>query len=119
MNLNKLIRSFSYAFQGLFYAFRSERNMGLHLLAAAIALAASFYYKLDKVEFLFVIAAIFLVFTAELFNTAVETTVDLLTRKYHVLARIAKNVAAGAVLLAALFALIVAFFVFGDKLGLG
>lgn len=89
--------------------------MGLHVLAAAIAIAASFYFKVEKVELLFVVAAIFFVFTAEMLNTAMEATVDLLTDKYHILARIAKNVAAGAVLLAALFALIVAFFVFGDK----
>jgi diacylglycerol kinase (ATP) len=117
MNFKGIIKSFSCAFQGLLYTFRSQRNMGLHLLAAILALAASFYFKVERTEFLFVILAISLVFITELLNTALEAAVDLRTKKYHPLARIAKNVSAGAVLLAAFFALVVAFLVFADKLG--
>ncbi len=104
------------AFKGLFFAIRHERNMRYHILAAAVALAASFRYHLDRTELLIVFTAIFLVILTEMFNTAVETLVDLYTSEHHPLAGIAKRVAAGAVLCAAFFALIVAYLVFADKL---
>lgn len=104
------------AFLGLFFVIRHERNMGFHFLTAALALAASFYYKINRMEFLFVITAIFLVIITEMLNTAVETLADLYTREYHPLVGIAKRIAAGAVLCAALFALVVAYLVFADKL---
>lgn len=116
MKLKKLGKSFLYALAGIVFAFRSERNMTLHIIAAALALAASFYFQVDKLELLAVIMAIFLVFITEMMNTAVEAAVDLKTRNYHPLARVAKNVAAGAVLLAALFALLVAYLVFAGRL---
>lgn len=104
------------AFRGVIFVIRHERNMGFHILAAALALAASFYYKINRMEFLFVITAIFLVIITEMLNTAVETLADLYTREYHPLVGIAKKVAAGAVLGAAFFAVVVACLVFGDKL---
>ena len=112
MKHRRVYQSFISAFEGVVFAFRSERNMGLHIVAAAIAIAASFYFNVGKVEFLAVLSAIFFVFIAEMFNTAVEAAVDLKTRKYHPLAKVAKNVAAGAVLFAALYALLVALMVF-------
>ncbi|RJX29601.1 MAG: diacylglycerol kinase family protein [Dethiobacter sp.] len=116
MKHTKLIKSFRDAFRGIIYAFRSERNLHLHLIGTVVALAASFYLKVEKFELLFVVTAIFLVFITEMINTAVEATVDLKTKQFHPLARIAKNVAAGAVLCAALFALVVAYVVFADRL---
>jgi diacylglycerol kinase (ATP) len=116
MKNKKLIKSFSNALRGIVYAFRSERNLHLHLISTAVALAASFYFKVERFELLFVITAIFLVFITEMVNTAVEATVDLKTKEFHPLALIAKNVAAGAVLGAALFALVVAYVVFADRL---
>ena len=116
MKNKKLLQSFLNAFSGLVYAFRSERNLPLHLAGAAVALAASFYFKVERFELLFVILAIFLVFITEMLNTAVETAVDLKTTEIHPLARIAKNIAAGAVLFAALFALVVAYIVFAERL---
>ncbi len=112
MKHRKIYQSFFSAFEGVAFAFRSERNMGLHIVAAAAAIAASFYFNVEKAEFLAVLSAIFLVFISEMINTAVEAAVDLKTRRYHPLARVAKNVAAGAVLFAALYALLVAGFVF-------
>jgi diacylglycerol kinase (ATP) len=116
MKHKTFVGSLKDAFRGLFFAIRHERNMGYHLLVAAFVLAASFYYHLDRTEFLFVFTAIFLVILTEMFNTAVETLVDLYTSEYHPLAGIAKRVAAGAVLCAAFFALVVAYLVFADKL---
>ncbi|HHT45858.1 MAG TPA: diacylglycerol kinase family protein [Firmicutes bacterium] len=116
MKRKKIIYSFIDAFSGIIEAFHRERNMGLHVLGALVALAASYYFRVEKLEFLFVITAIFFVFITELINTAVEAAVDLNTEDFHPLARTAKNVAAGAVLFAAVFSLIVAYMVFAEKL---
>lgn len=115
MKRKKLLNSFLDAFSGLAYAFKTERNMNLHILGAAAALAASFYFRVTSFELLFVLTAIFGIFITEMINTSLEAVVDLKTEEYHPLARIAKNVAAGAVLCAALFALIVAYLVFAER----
>lgn len=112
MKKHRLHQSFLNAFAGVVFAFRSERNMGLHIFAAAAAIAAAIYFGVGKAEFLAVLSAVFFVFMAEMMNTAVEAAVDLKTKKYHPLARVAKNVAAGAVLFAAVYALVVAVVVF-------
>jgi diacylglycerol kinase (ATP) len=116
MKRKKIINSFLDAFSGFIYAFKTERNMNLHILGAATALAASFYFQVERFELLFVLTAIFLIFITEMINTSVEAVVDLKTEEYHPLARIAKNVAAGAVLCAALFAVIVAYLVFVGRI---
>jgi diacylglycerol kinase (ATP) len=116
MKHKKILNSFSNAFRGIIYAFQRERNMSIHVLGAAVALAASFYFQVERLEFLFVLIAIFLVFITELINTALEAAIDLKTEEYHPLARIAKNVAAGAVLCAAIFSLLVAYLVFAERL---
>ena len=76
-------RSLKDAFQGVFFVIRHERSMAFHLIAAALALAASLYCQIDRLELLFVFSAIFLVIIAEMFNTALEKLVDLQTREYH------------------------------------
>ena len=116
MKRRTFLRSLNDAFQGVYFAARMERNMRFHLIAAALVLAASLYFKIEKIELLFVLTAIFIVIITELLNTALEKTVDLYTQEYHPLAEIVKHVAAGAVLCAAIFALIVAYLVFGDKI---
>ena len=111
-----LLNSFVAAFQGIVYAVHRERNMRIHLLAAFLVIAASLYFQVEKWEWMFILAAVFLVLITEMINTALERVVDLSTRKYHDLAYTAKNVAAGAVLFAALFAIAVAALVFVDRL---
>ncbi|MBS3887244.1 MAG: diacylglycerol kinase family protein [Firmicutes bacterium] len=104
--------SFRHALCGLADAWHSERNMRIHSFAAALAIIAGFWLKLDKAEWLFLLSAIFLVVTMEMLNTALERVVDLFTREYHPLARLAKNAAAGAALLASLYALVVGLIIF-------
>ncbi len=115
MGHHKLINSFIAALQGITFAVRRERNMRFHLLAAVLVVGAAAYFRLEKLELLFVFMAVFLVLITEMVNTALEKAVDLSTRKYNELAHAAKNVAAGAVLFAALFALVVAWIVFAEK----
>ncbi len=104
--------SFRFALCGLVDAWQSERNMRIHSFAAALAVAAGFWLGLDRSEWLFLLSAIFLVVTMEMLNTALERVVDLFTKEYHPLARLAKNAAAGAALLASLYALVVGFLIF-------
>ncbi len=116
MKHKNLLSSFFAAFQGIVFAVRRERNMRIHLIVALLVIAASLYFQVEKWELMFVFVAVFLVLVTEMINTALERVVDLSTQRYHHLAHTAKNVAAGAVLFAALFAIFVAGVVFGDRL---
>lgn len=112
----KFIAGFSYAFQGLKYALRTQRNMRVHATIAVLALLLGIILRISALEFAMVFIAIMSVFIAEMFNTVIELTVDLSTPDYHPIAKIAKDVAAGAVLLSAILALIIGLFVFGPHL---
>ncbi|NLJ76901.1 MAG: phosphatase PAP2 family protein [Peptococcaceae bacterium] len=116
MSLRKVLNSFNYAVAGIVYAIKSQRNMKVHMIAALLVLALSIYLRISSREFLIIFFAITLVVMAELFNTAVEAVVDLYTQEFHPLARIAKNVAAGAVLLTAMNSLVVAYVIILPKL---
>jgi diacylglycerol kinase (ATP) len=116
MKSRSLLQSFNYAIDGLIYVLRTQRNMRIHLTAAAIALGLAIFLKLSTWAFVAIIFAAFLVMVTELINTAIESTIDLVTSTYDPIAQIAKDVAAGAVLLAAINALLVAYFVFFAKL---
>lgn len=106
------IRSFGFALRGLGYLFRDEPNSLLHLLAAAGAFSAGCYFGLNRNEWLWMASAVALVFITEILNTAMENLVDLVQPEYHPLAGKVKDLCAGAVLLAALYALVVACSIF-------
>lgn len=110
--------SFLYAISGILYAFKTQRNIKIHFVAAALAFYSSFLLKLNKTELLILSLTIVQVLTAEMINTAVETVVDMFTQEYHPLAKVAKNVAAGAVLLSAINAVVVGYLIFYDKIAL-
>jgi diacylglycerol kinase len=112
----RFIAGFGYAFSGLWYALRSQRNARVHLAAAVLAIAAGLLLRLSALEFALVAVAIGGVFIAELFNTVIELSLDLLHPDYHPLAKRAKDVAAGAVLVSALLAVVIALCVFGPHL---
>ncbi len=112
MKSRNLLESFNYAFEGIIYAFKTQRNIRLHFLATAAVLVASLVLKLTKLEILMLFITIAFVVMAEMINTAIETVVDMFTKAHHPLAAIAKNVAAGAVLIAATVAVIVGYLIF-------
>lgn len=116
MSKGKLAESFSCAIAGIVYAFSNERNMKIHLLAAVLVVLAGLSLELSRMEWGLLVVTIFFVLVAEAINTAVEKTVDLVTSTYHPLAKLAKNIAAGAVLLSAVNAIIMAFIIFGPYL---
>lgn len=91
--------------------------MAIHLVATLAVIGLGCYLQVQPWEWAVLAIAISMVLSAEIFNTAIEVTVNLTTKQYHPLARIAKDVAAGAVLITALGAAAVGYFIFGPYLG--
>lgn len=116
MKIRKLIESFNYAISGIIDTVRTQRNMKIHLFAALSVLLACFVIDISKMEFLILAITITLVLVTEIINTAIEATIDMSTNHYHPLAKIAKNAAAGAVLVTAINALLVGYIIFWDKI---
>jgi diacylglycerol kinase len=114
--MRKFFQGFKHAFDGVKYAFQTQINMRFHVLAAAITIISGLIFKLSIIEWGFITLAIALVLSAELFNTALEALTDLLTQEVHPLAKAAKDCAAGAVLITAIFATVVACLIFIPKL---
>jgi diacylglycerol kinase len=112
----RFIAGFGYAFHGLGYALRTQRNARVHCVAAILAIALGIYLHLSTVDFALIFMVIAGVFVTEMLNTVLEICVDLASPDYHPLAKIAKDVAAGAVLLCAILAVIVALLIFGPPL---
>jgi diacylglycerol kinase (ATP) len=108
----RLWSSFHYAFSGILYATRTQPNMRIHLIVGALVLLATLYLRLQRVYVVCVIVLVAFVIALELVNTAIESVVDLMTVAHHPLAKIAKDTAAGAVLVATLSAVVVGYLVF-------
>lgn len=116
MRSRSLIESFNYAVSGIIYALKTERNMRVHFIIAIIVILLSLFFDFSRVELLLLFFTIALVLMAEMINTAIERTVDLITDDFHPLARLAKDVAAGGVLIAAINSLVVGYLLFFDRL---
>ena len=106
-----LVWSFNYAIQGIVYALRTQRNMRLHVVAAIAVLVACLLLRIGGFGLIAIVFAVCLVLVTELMNTAIEATVDLATEGLDPLAKIAKDVAAGAVFVASINAVVVAYLV--------
>jgi len=111
--VSPLGRAFYFAWQGLRYAWRSEKNFRLEVFIGLGALTLGAYLDVDLAP---IVLCCVLVLTLELFNTAIETTTDLLSPDYHPLAKIAKDTAAAAVLIASLGAALVGLLLLGSPL---
>lgn len=109
-------RAVSHAAAGLKAAFVSERHIRIHCAIALLAIVAGLLLSLSASEWLWILLCIALVIGAELFNTALEALTDLATPDYHPLAKKAKDVAAGAVVLCVLFAIVAGLLIFLPKL---
>lgn len=116
MGKGTLRDSFAYAIQGITAAIINGRNMKIHIVAAFLVVMLGWWLGIKRWEWAIILICIFLVLIAETFNTAVEKNVDLVTKEYHPLAKQAKNLAAGAVLLAAINAVIIGLLIFGSYL---
>ncbi len=114
--MQKFLKSFGYAFSGLVYAFKTQFNFKFHITAMFTIGIAGWYLNLAANEWRWLIAASGLVLIAELFNTAIEVLVDLVSPSYHEKAKAVKDVAAAAVLLAAVTAIAIGLLIFIPKL---
>ncbi len=117
MERHRLVESFNCALEGIVYVLKTQRNMRIHFAAAAVIIIAALIFNLSLFDFLFILFAIFLVLFAEMINTAAELTIDLISETYHPLARLVKDVGAGAVLIAAVNAVIIGYLVLAKHLG--
>ncbi len=111
-----VLQSLNWAFEGVIHVLRTQRNMRIHFAVATGVLVLAFSYGVTKLELMALLVAISFVLIAEMVNTAIEATIDLATTSFDPLAKVAKDIAAGAVLIAAVNALVVGYLVFADRL---
>lgn len=112
----RLRKSFYYAGSGIWSTVRNEKNMQIHVFVAAVAVFLSFLLDVSRLEWLAVISLIGGIFALEMVNTALEKTVDLVTAEFHPLAKAAKDIAAGAVLIFAVVSVIAGCIIFIPRL---
>lgn len=112
--MRDFIKSFGYAFSGIYDCIKGERNFRIHIVVGIAVLIFSRMYDVTNSQFLAIVLTIFMVLIAETFNTSIESVVDLISRDKHELAKIAKDTAAAAVLLSAVGSVVVAVVVFSD-----
>lgn len=110
-------QSFNHAYRGMIYAIRTQRNMRFHVVASLAVLVVSLLLGVSAIELSVLALVITVVFITELFNTAMEFAVDLVTQEYHPLAKLAKDVSAGAVLVSSVGAVLVGYLILADNLG--
>lgn len=110
--INKTRRSFGYAFKGILQVFIYENNAHVHLVATILVVMAGLFFDVTRAEWLWIILAIALVWITESINTAIEKMVDFISPTYHPVAGKIKDIAAGAVLIAAVAAFIIGLFIF-------
>lgn len=115
-NKRSFIRSVKDCINGLSFLMISEHNFKREIILAMLALLASYILKVSRIEFIIVLLVISLVIVCEIFNTAIEKTVDLYTEEYNEIARIAKDVSAFAVFTMCIFAFIIGIIIFVPKI---
>jgi diacylglycerol kinase (ATP) len=111
-----ILESFNYAFEGIVHALRTQRNLRIHFLVAAVVLVVAFASGVTKLELIVLLLSISFVLIAEMINTAVEGAIDVATTSFDPMAKLAKDVAAGAVLIATINAVAVGYLIFSEQL---
>ena len=112
----KLINSFKYAIEGIVSSFKTERNMKIHIFIMILVIIAGIILKISALDWIILVIMIALVISAELFNTTFETVVDMITKERNEKAKLAKDIAAGAVLVLAIGSIIVGLIIFIPKI---
>lgn len=110
-----LYKSFGYAFEGIFAVIKKERNMQIHCCMMVLVILAGLFFQISAVEWCICFVLFGLIMSLELVNTAVESVVDLVTEERRPLAKLAKDAAAGAVLLASIMAAVAGLIIFLPK----
>ena len=112
----KLKRSFDFAFTGVGYLLKTQRNMRIHIIIGTFVMVLSTLLKISLVEYVMVVLAIFLVLVTEMLNTAIEEAINLLIKKHNLHAQLAKDISAAATLFAGICAIIVGCLVLGPRI---
>ncbi|HEY3921175.1 MAG TPA: diacylglycerol kinase [Gaiellaceae bacterium] len=107
--------SFNYAFEGLIHVLRTQRNMRVHFAVAVVVLVAALVVGVSKIELIALLVSISFVLVAEMINTAIEGAIDVATTSFDPMAKLAKDIAAGAVLIATMNAVAIGYLVFSGK----
>lgn len=115
-SIKRLIEKFSHALSGLFEGIRYDRSISVQILLAIISLIFFSFLKLNYIEWLFVLSAISIVLISEYLNSAIEDLCDLLVKKYDLHVKEIKDIAAAAVLIAAIYAVLVAVIIIGRRI---
>ncbi len=110
-----LLDSFNYAFEGIIHVLRTQRNLRIHFAIAFLVLILALIVNVTKLELIALLLAVAFVLIAEMLNTAIEAAIDIATTSFDPMAKLAKDIAAGAVLIAAVNAIIVGYLVFAGK----
>jgi diacylglycerol kinase (ATP) len=110
-----ILDSFNYAFEGIIHVLRTQRNMRIHFAIAVVVLVVAIFADVTKLELIALLLAISFVLVAEMINTAIEGAIDVATSSFDPMAKLAKDIAAGAVLIAAINAVAVGYLVFSGK----
>ena len=112
----KIVNSFKYAISGIITGFKEERNMKIHILAVVIVVILGIVLKISKTEWIICLILFGAVISAELFNTAIETVVDMISPEKNEKAKLAKDISAAAVLTLAIGAIVIGIVIFIPKL---
>lgn len=112
----KIVNSFKYAIQGIFESFRTEKNMKIHILIMLLVIIIGVILKISSLEWIICVFCFAIVIGAEMFNTAIEKTVDIAMPQKNPQAKIAKDISAGAVLIFAIGSVIIGLIVFVPKI---
>jgi diacylglycerol kinase (ATP) len=110
-----ILDSFNYAFEGIIHVLRTQRNMRIHFAIAVFVLVVAIFADVTKLELIALLLSISFVLVAEMINTAIEGAIDVATSSFDPMAKLAKDIAAGAVLIAAINAVAVGYLVFSGK----
>jgi diacylglycerol kinase (ATP) len=110
-----VLDSFNYAFEGIIHVLRTQRNMRIHFVVAVIVLVVALIADVSKIELIALLISITFVLIAEMLNTAIEGAIDVATTTFDPMAKLAKDIAAGAVLIATMNAVAVGYLVFSGK----
>ena len=116
LSIEKFLLSFKYAWQGFSNLLHAEQNTRVHLIFSVLVLALAFYFRVGRYEWLALLICIAMVWSAEIFNTAIEKLADVVSPEYHEKIKTVKDLAAAAVLVCAVMSVIIGTIIFGNKL---
>lgn len=114
--MKKFLKGFKYAFEGILSALKSERNLKIHFIVMILVIVFGFVFEISKTEWIICIILFGIVISGELFNTAIETVVDMISLEKNDKAKKAKDVSAGAVLVLAIASVIIGLIIFIPKI---